>query len=468
MDFILRYGGRKFISFGDRSFSYFGLVRILLVLGILSSSTACADWSNNNPNKKNDEPIPAQSGTVSPTHVSTDVVTSLESTPLEATKEPVIIQTSTVTPQDFQSLPDLTGEITLWHSYETGTLQETALLKVIKNAQQTFPELTLQVLQTPSMEITRAYYIEAMSGSGPDVFLAPNNDLLSLVRQDLLLGLDEYFLNEFNEVPEFILDGMKVNGSLYGIPKSIGSVALYYNKSLINIPPESTDELLHMVEDGNLLVSSMSVYHLFGWVSAFGGRLFDENYRCVADLGGWVEFLNYLISLQEAGAIFITDYAEAERIFMGAGAAMFINGPWALEAYSEVFGDNLGVVPLPAGPIGPAQPFSSMDGFYVNPNSPNIEAAVELIKFLVNKESSQIYTDMAGDVPVRSDVIPGEPMIVAFQDASGYSLPQPQTEEFINFWAPFGDLISNVLNGSISPEQGVIEACAAMNAANNK
>ena len=41
-----------------------------------------------------------------------------------------------------------------------------------------------------------------------------------------------------------------------------------------------------------------------------------------------------------------------------------------------------------------------------------------------------------------------------------------QSAEFGNYWGPFGDALTKVMEGKSSPEDAVTEACSAMNTAN--
>jgi arabinogalactan oligomer/maltooligosaccharide transport system substrate-binding protein len=147
---------------------------------------------------------------------------------------------------------------------------------------------------------------------------------------------------------------------------------------------------------------------------------------------------------------------------------MIINGPWTLGDYKKDIGDNLGVAPIPAGPKGPAQPLAGIDGFYVNPNSPNQEAAVALAQYIFSAEGLAVYADTAGDPPARTDVTVADPLVKAFADAAAAGFPRPQTKEFGNWWGPFGDMVTKVMEGTTTPEAGVKEACAAMNTASGK
>jgi len=123
---------------------------------------------------------------------------------------------------------------------------------------------------------------------------------------------------------------------------------------------------------------------------------------------------------------------------------------------------------MPAGPKGTAQPLAGIDGWYVNPNSTKKAAAVALALYIFNAKGLKIYADVAGDPPARTDVTVNDPLIKLFADAAAAGFPRPQSVEFGNYWGPFTDMFTKVLEGQIDPLAGVTEACAAMNKANNK
>lgn len=361
------------------------------------------------------------------------------------------------------------GEVTLWNAYQTGSAEEQTLGELIKNAQAAFPDLTINVLQVPFDQIFNKYQTEVAAGGGPDMFVAPNDDLGNWVRSDMVLALDDMLAGKLDAVSQTGVDGMKVDGKLYGVPESAKAVALYYNKDMVPNPPKTTDELMQLVKDGKKLQLFLGAYHMFGLTGAFGGKLMDENGACIADQTGWAEAMQYVLDLKAAGAVVESDYGKAETPFRQGQAAMFINGPWALGDYKKDLGDKLGVIMLPAGPGGDAaSPLNGIDGFYVNPNSANPDGSVALALFLSGKDSAQIYTDKAGHVPIRSDVKAADPLVAAFAEASASGFPRPQSPEFANFWTPFGDAWTKVVEGASTPADAVKAACAAMNKANNK
>ena len=361
-----------------------------------------------------------------------------------------------------------TGEVTLWNAYQTGSTEESTLTELVANAQAAYPDLKINVLQIPFSEIFNKYQQEVAAGGGPDMFVAPNDDLGNWVRGAFVADITDKLAGKLDPVAESGVAGMQVDGKLYGVPESAKAVALYYNKSLVPNPPKTTDELLQMVKDGTPMTFFIGAYHMFGWPAAFGGKLLDENGKCVADQGGWTEAYQFLVDLKAAGALMESDYGKAETPFRQGETAMFVNGPWAYGDYKKDLGDNLGVVVMPAGPGGLAGPLNGIDGFYINPNSQNQDAAIELALFLTNQASSQTYTDKAGHIAIRNDVTSSDPNLNAFAEASSSGFPRPQTVEFANYWTPFGDALTKAIEGALTPEQAVTEACAAMNAANGK
>jgi len=50
-------------------------------------------------------------------------------------------------------------------------------------------------------------------------------------------------------------------------------------------------------------------------------------------------------------------------------------------------------------------------------------------------------------------------------ESSAFGYPEPQSEKFANYWSPFEEMFFKVLTGEVTPQQGVSEACAKMDAA---
>jgi len=360
-------------------------------------------------------------------------------------------------------------EISLWHSYHTGGSEETAINQLVAAYMKDHPNVTVNVQEIPFDQLFNKWKTDAASGgAAADMFTAPNDDLGNWVRAGLVAPLDDQLKGKLDGYSKAGVDGVTVEGHIYAVPGIIKAVALYYNMDKVKTPPATTDDLLALVKGGATIEINQNNYHNFGFFPAFGGQLMDDTGKCVADQGGFADAMQYLVDLKAAGAKFETDGSKADTAFRQGQADMIINGPWVLGDYKKDLGDKLGVAPMPTGPKGPSMPLSGIDGWYVNPNSQNVDAALDFALYAFSKDGLKVYADVAGDPPARTDVQAADPLVKAFADAAAGGFPRPQSKEFGNWWGPFGDMVTKVIEGKSSPADGVKEACAAMNKANGK
>ncbi len=380
-------------------------------------------------------------------------------------------QPTTAPPPTEEVMMGPKGEITLWHSYHTGGNEEKAITQALEAMKKDYPDLTVNVLQIPFEQVFNKWETEVAAGGGPDMYTVPNDNLGNQVRAGLVAPLDDLLAGKLDGFSQAGIDGMMVDGQIYGVPGIIKAVALYYNKSTVPEPPKTTDELLEMVEGGKKIAINQNNYHNFGFLTgAFGGTLMDDTGKCVADQGGFAEALQFMADLKAAGANFETDGGKADTLFRQGQVDMIINGPWVLGDYKNDVGDNLGVTPMPAGPGGAATPLSGIDGWHVNPNVSDEQKAlaVEVGLYLFGPQGAGFWANVAGDPMVAKGVTVDDPLVQAFADAGAAGFPRPQSVEFGNWWGPFGDAVTKVMEDVSEPEAAVTEACAAMNQASGK
>ncbi len=365
--------------------------------------------------------------------------------------------------------PVISGTVSLWYGYIPGTAEETALLQVLINARTAYPDAT--ILAEYKDDIFNQYQAAVLGGGGPDMFIYTNDVLGDLIRAGVLQELDTLLAGRLQNVYPDAIEGMKLNGHIYGVPESAKAVALYYNKSTVPTPPATTTDLLALVQAGKKLVidtDGAAPYFNYGFYSAFGGQIVDPLGYCIADRGGVAESLHYLLDLKAAEATLIADHtALGHDPFINGDIDMIIDGPWVWSDYWFGLGEaNAGLALLPTGSAGPSRPLNGIDGFFISPNSTNQASAVELALFMTSQASSQIFTSVAGHVPVRTDVSSGNELINTFALESSIGIPRPQMEGFAAFyWNLFSQMFTDVLSETVTPEDGVAATCQAYNTA---
>lgn len=367
----------------------------------------------------------------------------------------------------------LSGEITLWHSYGSGGGEGIAFADVVAAVLAANPDLKINVVEQPFDQIFNKWRTDVAAGAGDDMFIAPNDSVGQDAREGSVMNLDEYLVGNpaLDGYLEVAINGSKVDGSFYMVPESLKAVALWYDKTALPNPPTTSDELLAGVKDGSIKLGiNQGVYHQFGWTGAFGGVLQDETGKCAASKGGFAEAYAYLKSLKDAGATFNTDGSAIDNGFKTGDLNAIIDGPWTTADFRTAFttlGHELGVVPIPAGPAGTANPFTGVDGWYINPNLDATQAqlAVNVALALTSVASMQAMVDGAGHIPANPVVKITDPITQGFADAAATGLPRPQNPQFNNWWGPFSDALNKIVDTGADPVKSVTDACALMDEA---
>ncbi len=327
--------------------------------------------------------------------------------------------------------------LTIWHGYHAGGSEETTINKLVSQYQAANPNVKVTVLEVPFDQLFNKYETDTAAGGGPDMYTAPNDNLGSEVRAGVIAPIDSLLTGKLDGYTQAGINGVTVDGKIYAVPGIAKAVGLYYNNSTITTPPATTDDLLNLVKSGKkvgIVTGGAGPYYLWGFWVGFGGTLTDNTGKCVADQGGYADALQYFVDLQSAGATFDTDEGKLDTAFRQGQLDMIIEGPWVLGDFEKDLGSKLGLVALPKGPKGDSMPMMGIDGWYINPNSKNQAAAVDLALYIFGKEGLTEYENTAGDPAARSDVTPTDPMVKTFADIAAGGFPRPQSAEFGNYW----------------------------------
>lgn len=350
-------------------------------------------------------------------------------------------------------------EVTFWHAYGTGSAEEEVLAKILEQAATDMPQYKINVLQVPFNDIFNKYNTDVAAGGGPDMFIAPNDELGNLARTGTIRDITSVVEGKLGDYSELSQGGMMYDGKMYGIPESLKAVVFWYNKSLLPTPPATTDELKALMESGTPVSISYGCYHHWGFYGSFGAQVFDDSFNFVtsdanqAKMTESISYLNDLYALSVANNWPKND-SDGLAPFTEGTTVAITNGNWAMGDYRNALGDNLGVAPIPSGPGGAANPLLGVDGFYFNPNSENIEAAVDVALYLTNAASQTMMMNEAGHVPANITVEVTDPLIQGLLDAFATAYFRPQVEALGNYWGNFCGT-DQVFEAGVAPAEWV-------------
>ncbi len=335
--------------------------------------------------------------------------------------------------------PATQTEVTFWHAYGTGSAEEAVMAKILEQAKTDLPQYKINVLQVPFNDIYNKYRTDVAAGGGPDMFIAPNDSLGDDARASLIADITSLASGKLSAYAPLSVEGMSVDGKLYGIPESLKAVAFWYNKDMLPQAPKTTDELKALMEGGTPISLSYGCYHHWGFFGAFGGKIFDNSWKVVADQGGVADGMAYLNDLYQISKAQGWPKNDSDGLapFTEGKVAAITNGNWAMGDYKKALGDKLAVAALPSGPGGPADPMLGVDGYYFNPNSTNKEAALEVALYLTGKNAQLLMMNEAGHVPARTDVEITDPLIKSLVEAFKTGYVRPQVPQLGLYWSNF-------------------------------
>jgi multiple sugar transport system substrate-binding protein len=268
-------------------------------------------------------------------------------------------------------------------------------------------------------------------GAAPDVFAMDGPLGPDYQSRDVLLDLspfikaDNYDLGQLDD--NAVKDFTTKDGVVFGLPRDLNVVALYYNKDMFDAAgiayPDETWTWDKLVEVGKKLTKDTNgdgtidqwgiytettdmenAWSSFVW-QAGGDILTADGTKSALDRpesAAGIQFLQDLIWKDKVvpdPAIF----AETGDAFEQKVAAMEINGSWLVPTH-EAAGINLGIAPLPAGPAGKATSVNPTGAVvYAGTKAP--EASWLLAKYLASPEAQSKIMALKASVPVNKEIL---------------------------------------------------------------
>ncbi|MEI2608011.1 MAG: serine/threonine-protein kinase [Candidatus Promineifilaceae bacterium] len=368
-------------------------------------------------------------------------------TPTHNVNDEVAAPTATETP----------ATLTIWYPSASGTAAEEALLQVIEKARVAFPNFNFVAEAIPFNELAPRWRQAVQQPNGPDILIHPGGFLQN--PEDATLDMTDWVGNRADNLEISARESLQVNGRQLGLPLSSTVVVLYVNQTLMNTPPQTLDELLALVQNGQTLALWQTGYHLAGLFSAYGAELSNGTEACPNSEVALVAAMRYLVSLQEAGAIMAPDASAQQEAFRQGELQMFLDdsGMWA--DYAAALGDALHIYPVPPA-TSAFQPFNNPDGVYLNPNTPNPNTAVDVALFMVGLEAQEIFMNVGGAVPTNLGVALPDELRQNLQVAAASARSWPDNNILANDWVFVEGLLSAVLEEQRPPAIAVPAACA--------
>lgn len=303
-------------------------------------------------------------------------------------------------------------EITLrFMSWDSGQTLE-PYQKAINAFMDKNPNIKVKVESVPD-NYDQKLLTSLASKTAPDVFMAWNYPLYvaggALEDMQTWVDKDKYDLNMYYPI---VMDYMKYNDTLWGLPTTYSPRAIYYNKKLFDdagvaYPQDGwkwndfIDTVNQLTKDGQygFIMTPDDVMTMQPYLWSNGTDMVSEDGKQVESVlnsAKSVESFQFLKNLYDASSKinsagkFSTN--NGLESFQTGQIAMFDNGMWPLGDMLKAGKLDIGTVshPIPEG--GSLKGIIHTSGYSMPKSGANKEAAWELIKFMSGPEGIKLIT----------------------------------------------------------------------------
>jgi maltose-binding protein MalE len=373
--------------------------------------------------------------------------------------------------------------LVFWHAWPSP--EQHILTRLVDHYNQANPNIQILPQPMPIASLTSELRTAALVGGGPHLVLLQSHTIGALAEDGLLLPLDDSLITstERERLLSTALDAARARDSdgtthLYGLPLSFDTLGLYYHTGVLPEPPTTTEMMLDHAHDLTNtsgeppvwgLAYTLSFDKTIGYLPAFGGQIYDEQGNLVlADQGraGTEQWLEWLLQLrQDEHILAVNDSIAVDSALAAQEAFMTIDWAHALPRYHTLWGDNLGIAPLPilSATDAPPQPYVQSDVLSINArviDTAEQQAALDFARYLLSTEAQQTLLEM-GKQPALVSLSLSEdtPVIRAAQvfraqARQGQAMPNSHFANEI-LHAEITRMQLSVLRGLVSPADAI-------------
>ena len=320
--------------------------------------------------------------------------------------------------------------------------------------------------------------LDGPAGSGPDVFTMPADQIGTAVVEGLVkeVNADDAVKASFTEAS---IQSQTIDGKLYGLPKSVETQILFYNKDLIAEEdlPDTLEGWYELSQNNTsdayaFLALFDQLYYTMGVIGGYGGYIFNQD-----------ENGNYLpedVGLNNAGAVEAVDYVSKfyteklfpdgiigeqginvlEALFVEGRVQAVISGPWNLEPFTSA-GLNYGVKELPLLPNGEhMQSVAGVKSYNISSYTKNPELAEAFLLFITNEENSLVRYEETLEVPAVL-ALSEHPTVVENDAAEAIALQSehaklvPGIVQMNEVWNSMDPALQIVMNGQATAQEAL-------------
>lgn len=317
------------------------------------------------------------------------------------------------------------------------------------------------------------------AGTGADVFMSPHDSFQHGVASGLFLEIEEGIVADLSlRVNEVGMKTVTQGNKVYGVPVSLETSCLFYNKDIVgDVPAKTLEEILEKakgfnVPEENIFYFLMTIgdgYKIYPMLSAHGFSLFGKDGTDVDNPGfdtqefeKGLELVKSLKEIMPINAIDLGNVSFLKSQFTEGKVAYEISGPWDITTFKDS-GVNFGVTVLPTYHGKALTPFAGVQNAHVSAFTEYPVAAQLFAQYLVSDKSAGIMYQVANKITTLKDVsgiegLSEDELIKPFVEQFANSFPMPSVSRISYYWTISAQTSQAVFDGQLSPAEGRAKA----------
>jgi len=390
-------------------------------------------------------------------------------------------------------------ELEFWGVFDDSDLYRS----LIEEFKQQFPHITIRYYKKTYQNYEKDLLETMATGRGPDIFMMHNTWLARYNDRIWAVPFSLITLKQFqDDFVDVVIDDFVADGFIGAIPLSVDTLALYYNKDILNTsgiaePPRTWEEFLSDVETltvkderGNIVRAGASLgtarnvnrsTDILSLLMLQSGAQMTNSQKTRATFDRSVDLNGEKFYPGERTLEFYTDFANPLKsvhtwntrmhysidAFYEGQTAMMFNYSYhipTIRAKSPYL--NFAVSEMPQiGSVSADINYANYWGLTVSHNSEDFEPAWQFIVWLTQKEQAQKYLELAKKPAARRDLIDSQkddPDLGIFAEQSLTARSWYQVDNLV-IETILADMIESVVIGEAIIKDAIFKAVNQVN-----
>ena len=372
--------------------------------------------------------------------------------------------------------------VLIWHAYRDA--EREGLDALVSQWNRLRDDIEIQALAVPYDALIDKTQVAIPRGNGPDLVIIAHDKIGIWARDGLIAPLGDFATpDRLRRFLPITVKPLVFERAVYGLPLAFKSLAMFYNRALVEKPPATIAELVAVgkkltnAAEGRfgLAYDAADLYYHAAWLHAYGGSVFDDDRHALA-----IHSPEAIAAANAVAALFKDD------AILGKGMTGFIvtatfndgkvpfvfNGPWFINEIDPSV--KWGVAPMPTAANGkPLAPYLGSEALLLSAHTKVKNAALTVLDYLTSDEAALTRLRVGHQMVANTKIYENpewskDPVVRIFRAQADHAVAMSNSIEAGVAWAPYSNALRRIIFAGADADAALLQADTAARAALEK